>query len=101
AAFLRVPQRLFIRALSQPNRQGSNSNAAGVEHLQRVDEPLPFLSQEVRGGDPAAFEYHFARIACPHAELVFFLPWPHAGRAVFDNEGRDAAMSLATIGDRH
>src|SRR5687767_4047701 len=43
-ALFRIPQRRLVRALGQPDRQGRNADAAVIENLQRVDEPLPLLA---------------------------------------------------------
>ena len=45
----------------------------GIEHLHRVDEPLPLGAQQLIGRDPAVLEQHFARVARAHAQLVFLL----------------------------
>ena len=45
----RVVARRFERALREADRQRGDADAAGVEHLQRVDEPLPFLAEQVIG----------------------------------------------------
>ena len=98
APLLRVVERRFVGALRQADRQRGDPDAAAVEHLQRVDEALPFLAEQLVGRHAAVVEDDFARVAGAHAELVLFLAGRHARRPVFDDEGRDAAMSLRPVG---
>jgi hypothetical protein len=72
-----------------------------VEHLQGVDEPLPFGAEQLAGGHAAVLEDDLARLAGAHPELVFLLAGAEARRAVLDDEGRDAARPLALRRDGH
>ena len=50
AALLRVVARRLVGALREADRQRGDADAAGVEHLQRVDEALPLLAEQLRAG---------------------------------------------------
>ena len=49
-ALERVAAGGFVGALRQADRQRRDADAAGIEHLQRLDEPLPFLANQLRAG---------------------------------------------------
>src|SRR5687767_4432233 len=49
----RIVARSLIGALRQTNRERRDPNASGVEHLQRVDESLPFGAEQLRMRDAA------------------------------------------------
>ena len=72
-ALLRVAERRLVGALRQADRQRRDADAAGVEHLHRVDEALSFLAEQLIERNAAVVEQHFARVAGAHAELVFLL----------------------------
>src|SRR4051812_5531666 len=97
----RVAEGRFVRTLRQSDRQRGDADAAGVEHLHRVDEPLAFLTEQLVARDAAVFEQHLAGVARPHAELVFFLAGGHAGRAAIDDERGNALAAARAIGHGH
>ena len=86
----RIAARGFVRALRQSDRERRDADAAGVEHLQRVDEALPFDSEQLRRRHAAVLEDDLARLAGPHAELVFLLAGAKPWRAALDDERGDA-----------
>ena len=77
-----------MRTLSQSDGECRDTNATGVEHLERVDKALPFDSKHLRDGHSALLEDDLARLAGPHAELVFLLPGakPFALRSTINAE---------------
>src|SRR6185295_152863 len=89
---LRVGARGFVGALREPDRERGDADAAGVEDLQRVDETLSLLADQLRRRQPAVLEHDFAGVARAHPELVLFLAGAHSRRAVLEDERRDAAM---------
>ncbi len=97
----RVVAGRFVGALRQADRQRRDADAAGVEHLQRLDEALPFFADQLGARDAAVLKDHFGRFAGAHAELVFLLAGEKAWRAALDDERRDAFVALALVGDGH
>ena len=85
--------------MREPDGQRRDPDAAGIEHLQRVDEPLAFLADERLRRHAAILEDHFARVARAHPELVLLLAGLQPRRAALDDERRDAAPALRAIGD--
>src|SRR5438552_14497078 len=69
-----VVSRGFVRPLRKADGERRNADAPRIEHLQRVDEPLPFLAEHLETWHAAVLEDHLARLARAHAQLVFFLP---------------------------
>src|SRR5262245_41808577 len=78
-ARVRVVNSGFVRALRQPDCQRGNADASGVEDLQRLNESLPFLADELLRRNPAVLKDHFGGLAGTHAELVFLLPCHQPG----------------------
>ena len=78
---LRVAQRGLVGALREAHRQRRDADAAGVEHLQRLDEALALLAEQLRRRARGILEDDLARVARAHAELVLLLA-RHAGPGV-------------------
>src|SRR3989442_4110441 len=97
----RIVARRLVRALREPDRERRNANPSRVEHLQRVDESLSLFAQQVERRHAAILEEDLARLARAHPELVLFLAKPEPRGPAFDDEGGNAAVSLAPIGHGH
>src|SRR5439155_2887495 len=100
-ALPRVAKSRLPRPLREADREGGDPDAARVEHLHRVDKPLPLLAEALAGGNGTVLEQHLARLAGAHTELVFLLPGRQAGRSLVDDERRNAFAALGAIGDGH
>ena len=97
-----VVARRFERALRKADRERGDADAAGVEHLQGIDEPLPLLAQQVVGGHAAVVEDDLARVAGAHARAC--LPcgpaiMPGVPRSMMNAEMPFGAA--AAVGDGH
>ena len=101
----RVPQRGFVRALREADRQRRDADAPGVEHLQRVDEPLPFLAQEVVGGTRQPSKSTSLVSLARMPSLSSFLPavMPGVPRSMMNAEMPfgPAARSVTAIATQH
>ena len=96
-----VAARRLVGALGEADGQRGDADAAGVEHLQRLDEALALLADQLVGRDAAVLEQHLGGLAGPHAELVFLLAGAQARRAALDDERRDALGAAGLVGHRH
>ena len=95
-ALERVAPRRLVRALRQADRQRRDADAAGVEHLQRVDESLALRADE-RFGRHAAVLRRSPRSCRSRACRACFPSCPalKPGRAARHHERRDAVAPCA------
>ena len=75
-----------------PTRQRGDGDAAAIQNSQAVDEAFAGLAEQLRCGQAAIGEDHFAGGAGAHAQLVFLLADAKSGRALLENESRDAVL---------
>ena len=101
APSLRVGHRGFQRGLGDPDREGGDADAAAVQDLQRVHEPVALLAQEVLGGHAAVLEDQLGGVGGAHAELVLLLARPEALHPALQDEGGDALVALRAVGHGH
>src|SRR5688572_29681835 len=99
-AFECIRSRGIVRALGESHGERGDADAAGIQHLERVDESLSLRAEQLAGGNAAILEDQFARLAGAHAELVLLLARPESRRPLLDDEGGDPTVALAAIGDR-
>src|SRR5690349_17052712 len=108
---------MLERSLGDADREGRDADAAGVQRLHEVDEPVPLFAQQVLGGHLDVLHDQLGRVRCTPSELVFLFSGsetfhPRQIRIVTDadrlrglqitrffreDEGADAARAHATI----
>ena len=101
-ALLRVAQRRLVGALRQADRQRRDPDAAAVEHLQRVDEALPFLAEQLRRparGSPRRCTSLVSLARMP--SLFSFLPARIPGVPCSTTNAEMPRWPLVAVGDGH
>src|SRR5256714_3200061 len=99
-ALARVLDRALEAGADDAARAGGDGEAPLVEPVHRDLEALPLLAHEVLGRHLDVLEEELARGAGPDAELVLRVRRREAGRALLDDEGRDALVLRGRVGLR-
>ena len=97
---LRVRDGEVEGALREADGHRGDGDAAAVEDLEELVEPLAASAEEVRLGHRAALERELPRVGCPPAHLLHRLRDDVAGGAVGDDDVRHLAVA-GEGGDRH
>ena len=85
-ALLGILQRRSIGAFRHSQRESGDRDAPAVENAHGVDEPVPFPTEKIFGGDEAVFENEFGGVAGAQAEFVFFFSGAKALGVFVDDE---------------
>ena len=99
-ALLGVFDRVLHHRAGAARGAGRESEAAGVEDLERDLESAADVAEEILRGDHHVRERHRAGVARLDAHLLLDLAKGDAGRVGVDDEGGDALLLLAVDHDR-